>query len=380
MKTCDVAVLGLGIMGSAALYNLRKNGVDALGFDPLLPGEQRGSSHGSCRIYRRFNFEGPAYTKLSDDAAAAWAALETACGEQLLLPCPVVEAGEPGSALVAGSRQAAGRADNQTTGADVNARFDAFALPRHWDAVIQDSGGILRADRALQRFREAAGDRVIRQAARFAATPSGIVITTADGTAFSARKIIVAAGPWVSAHVPALADIITLSRQPVGWFAPIEPAKVRTGAFPIFLLDGPHGVVYGFPDFEGKGVKAALHDHGARLEDADAVRQDATDEDVLPVAKTLAACIPAAAGPLLHKEICVYSNTKGGDVEGSPAEEFIVDRLPTDPRVIVASPCSGHGFKFASAIGEMLADMAMYDAPSGYPEFSLNRFSQFTWR
>jgi sarcosine oxidase len=377
MRSCDVAVLGLGIMGSAALYNLRKNGVDALGFDPLLPGEQRGSSHGSSRIYRRFNFESPAYTRLSDDAAMAWAGLEAACGEQLLLPCPVVEAGLPGSALVAGSRRAAGLEHDRTTGADVNARFNAFALPQHWDAVIHESAGILRADRALHCFREGVGDGVIRQAARFAATPSGIVVTTADGTSFRARTIIVAAGPWITEHVPALRDHMTLSRQPVGWFKPSVPPNVAYGTFPIFLLDGPHGIVYGFPDFEGKGVKAAVHDHGDRLRHADAVQQDATDDDLRAVAQTLAEFIPAAAGPILHKEICVYTNTRGGDVDGSPAEEFILDRLPTDPRVIVASPCSGHGFKFASAIGEILGQMAMHDAPSGYPEFGLKRFSQF---
>ncbi len=378
MKSCDVAVLGLGIMGSAALYNLVRHGVDALGFDPLAQGEQRGSSHGSCRIYRRFNFESPAYTPLSDAAARAWNELEAKAGEQILLPSRLVEAGVPGSALVKASRAAAVRSADRTSGADINAMFPAFQLPRDWDAMVQDSGGILRADRALYHFRRLAGDRVVHQAACFAATPSGIAITAKDGTSYHARKVIVAVGPWVGEQLPALKDRIVLTRQVVGWFEPAEPAKVGPDAFPIFILDTPFGNIYGFPDFEGKGVKAADHTHGRILENADAASQDATDADLRPVAAALADYIPAAAGRLIRKETCVYTNTCAGDADGSAADEFILDYLPHDRRVIVASPCSGHGFKFASAIGQILADMAMTDADCGYPEFSLKRFGTFS--
>jgi sarcosine oxidase len=377
VKTCDVAVIGLGIMGSAALYYLARHGVDVLGFDPLRPGETRGSSHGSSRIYRRFNFENPAYTPLSDLAARNWKELEHEAGEKILLPSRLVEAGVPGSALVGASRAAAGRAADRTCGADINAMFPAFRLPRDWDAAVQDTGGILRADRALYHFRRLAGERIMHQAVRFEAGPAQIEITSADGTSYRANKVIVATGPWVVEQVPQLADYITLTRQPVGWFEPREPAKVGYEALPIFILDTPSGIIYGFPDFEGQGVKAAEHDHGRRLDHADEARQDATGEDLRRVGEALSQYIPAAAGALIRTEICVYTNTAPGDADGSPAEEFILDRLPNDPRVIVASPCSGHGFKFASAIGEILATMAMRDVDSGYPEFGLKRFGKF---
>ena len=109
MRTCEVAVIGLGIMGSSALYNLCKRGVDALGFDPLVLGEKKGSSHGSCRIYRQYNFESEAYTKLGKHAFAAWSRLEKASGETVLLKSVLVEAGMPKSQLVKRSRAAAGR-------------------------------------------------------------------------------------------------------------------------------------------------------------------------------------------------------------------------------------------------------------------------------
>jgi sarcosine oxidase len=377
VKTCDVAVIGLGIMGSAALCNLVRRGVDALGFDPLALGEPRGSSHGSSRIYRRFNFESPAYTPLSEAAARGWRDLENKAGEKILLPSRLVEAGPPGSSLVRATRIAAGRGADRTSGADINAMFQAFSLPSDWDAAMQDSGGILRADRALFHFRRLAEGRIVRQAARFEATASEIAVTAADGTRYRANKVIVAAGPWVVEHVPALRDCITLTRQAVGWFEPVEPEIVGYETFPIFILDTPLGTLYGFPDFEGRGVKAAEHDHGRTLGHADEAIQDATDDDLRRVAMALATYIPAAAGRLIRKDICVYTNTASGDADGSPAEEFIVDYLPDDRRVIVASPCSGHGFKFASAIGEILAAMAANGADSGYPEFSLKRFGRF---
>jgi glycine/D-amino acid oxidase-like deaminating enzyme len=127
----------------------------------------------------------------------------------------------------------------------------------------------------------------------------------------------------------------------------------------------------------GKGVKAAAHDHGNRLDHADEARQNATDEDLAEVAGALRKYIPAAAGEIISREICLYSNTGRGDEAGSHAGEFILDRLPDDPRVIVASPCSGHGFKFASAIGEILADLATDSRTSGPPEFRLSRFAKF---
>ena len=148
MRMCDVAVVGLGLMGSAALDALLNAGVDALGFDPLGLGSNRGSSHGSCRVFRRFNFENDNYTDLSDAALAGWMRLEADSGERILIPSPVLEAGRPGSAMVAASRAAAiakGHADPAWPAAAANREFPAFALPADWDVVVQDGGAILES-------------------------------------------------------------------------------------------------------------------------------------------------------------------------------------------------------------------------------------------
>ena len=379
MRTCDIAVVGLGLMGSAALYALARRRAGVLGFDPLAVGAARGSSHGSCRVYRRFNFESAAYTALSDQAFAGWQALEAASGRTILIPSQVLEAGPAGCDMVRQSRAAARAAgvslSGPHTGAEVNAAFPAFRLPDDWDVVVQDSGGVLLAEEAMRAFREAAGDRIIPEAARLTPTPAGIRVTTTTEDVL-AGQAIVAAGPWIGDFVPGLKAHLAVTRQTVGWFRPARPEAVTLGRFPVFLLDGPHGFIYGFPDFEGRGVKAARHDHGppAAADDWDMA---ASDQELAPVRETLGAFIPGAAGPIVERDVCLYTNTLPADLRTDGGEEFIIDRLPQDPRIIVASPCSGHGAKFASAIGEMLASLAL--DPGFQPDraFRLDRFSSF---
>jgi len=378
MRSCDVAIIGLGLMGSAALHALLRRGIDVLGFDPLVIGEARGSSHGSCRIYRRFNFESEAYTDLSDRAFAGWRALEASSGRVILKPCAVLEAGPPGSALVAGSRAAAaskGPISGPATGAAANLAYPAFRLPDQWDVVVQTSGGILMAEEAIRAFRAGAEDRIIEATAQINPTPAGIRISTPRDE-FMARQVIVAAGPWISALIPGLAPHLKITRQAVGWFKPAWPELTAYGAFPIFIIEGRRGMIYGFPDFEGRGVKAALHDHGP-VAGADDWDPPATDQELDAVAATLAELIPGAAGPIVGRDICLYTNTLQADVIEAEGCEFIIDRLPSDPRIIVASPCSGHGAKFASAIGGMLADLAQHPQATAPSAFRLDRFSGF---
>jgi sarcosine oxidase len=374
-----VAVIGLGLMGSAALHALARRGVDALGFDPLRVGEARGSSHGSCRIYRRFNFESKAYTALSDAAFAGWRALEAASGRRLLKPCPLLEAGPPGSAIVQASRAAAivaGPVAGPASGADVNAAFPAFRLPSDWDAVVQESAGILLAEAALRILREAIADGIVPRAARFTTTPGVIRVETAEEEVL-AERVIVAAGPWIGTLAPALAPVLRVTRQTVAWFQPATPERFAPGDFPIFLLDAPQGVIYGFPDFEGRGVKAGRHDHGpgAAPDDWDVAP---TDDELAPVRAALETFIPRAAGPVVEREVCLYTNTLAADVRPDTGEEFIIDRLPSDPRIIVASACSGHGAKFAPAIGEILASLALEPSFQADRAFRLDRFSSFS--
>jgi sarcosine oxidase len=378
MRTCAVAVIGLGLMGSAALHALLRRGVDALGFDPLPLGAATGSSHGSCRVFRRFNAENPAYTALSDQALAGWRALEAQCGEPIVLSSPVLEAGPPGDVFVAKSRAAAaavGLVSGPRTGREANILYPAFNLPEDWDVVVQDGGGILLTAAAMRAFRADAAGRIVQETARFEAGAGGIVVTAGDAQVL-AERVIVAVGPWIAGLIPDLAPHLSVTRQTVGWFAPAQPQTVALGAFPVFLIGGPHGFVYGFPDFEGHGVKAAGHDPGPAV-GPDDWGPPASDSELSPIRLTLEALIPGAAGPIVDRDVCLYTNTAKADVRVDDGEEFIIDRLPADPRIIVASPCSGHGAKFASAIGEMLARLATDPGFEVEPAFRLDRFSSF---
>ncbi len=378
MRMCDVAVVGLGLMGSAALDALLNAGVDALGFDPLGPGSNRGSSHGSCRVFRRFNFENDNYTDLSDAALAGWMRLEADSGETILIPSPVLEAGRPGSAMVAASRAAAiakGHPDPAWSAAAANREFPAFSLPPDWDVVVQDGGAILKADVALRIMRSRAGDRVIPEAAQIECRPDGVLVRTKTREVLAQRAIL-ALGPWLSRTLPEMASVLEVTRQAVGWFKPARPETVLPGRFPLFIIERDRNdVVYGFPDFEQRGVKAAPHNHGPTV-GADDWDPPATDAELLPVGEALSELVPGAAGPIVDRDICLYTNTLKADHRPDEGEEFIIDRWPNS-RLIVASPCSGHGAKFASAIGEKLARLAIDPAYEVEPFFRLSRYSRF---
>jgi len=195
----------------------------------------------------------------------------------------------------------------------------------------------------------------------------------------TADQVIVAAGPWIGGFIPDLRRHLRVTRQAVGWFMPAKPEIVGYGEFPVFIVGGSRGLIYGFPDFEGRGVKAARHDHGPTV-GADGWDPPATDDELEPVRATLAELVPGAAGPIADRDICLYTNTLKADVRVDDGDEFIIDRLPQDPRIIVASPCSGHGAKFASAIGAMLADMAVDPRITAPEAFRLDRFSGFAGR
>jgi sarcosine oxidase len=315
---------------------------------------------------------------LSDAALAGWTRLEAGSGETILIPSPVLEAGRPGSAMVAASRAAAiakGHPDPARSAAAANREFPAFALPPDWDVVVQDGGAILKADVALGIMRLRAGDRVFPEAANIDCRPDGVLVRTKTQEVL-AQCAILALGPWLSRALPEIAAVLEVTRQAVGWFRPARPEMVLPTRFPLFILErGPNDIVYGFPDFERRGVKAAPHNHGPKV-GADDWDPPATDAELLSVCDALAELVPGAAGPIVDRDICLYTNTLPADLRPDKGEEFIIDRWPNS-RLIVASPCSGHGAKFAPAIGEKLARLAIDPTYEVEPFFRLSRYSHF---
>ena len=172
---------------------------------------------------------------------------------------------------------------------------------------------------------------------------------TERGT-YEAGRLIVAAGSWMADFVPGLRDVAVPERQVLGWFQPLDPTIFAPERFPVFNMEVEEGKFYGFPPWHVPGFKIGRWHHLNETGDADELSRDVSLRDEAVLRDTVARYFPQANGPTMALRACLFTNT--------PDEHFIIDTLPGQPQVIVASPCSGHGYKFCSVIGEVLADFA----------------------
>ena len=376
MPCYDVAVVGLGVMGSAALASLAQRGCRAVGIERHVPGHDRGSSHGATRVIRLGYFEHPSYVPLLRSAYRSWREIEARSGEALLTLTGIVEIGRPDSDVVAGTLRASrlhGLAHEILDAADVMRCFPAFRLPSDFVGVFQPDGGFLRAEPAVAALLALARDagaelRIEERVIALAANGHGVRVRTGSGD-IEAACAIVAAGPWVKSLLPELRAPLRVTRQMPAWFEPRPGSEALfvPGRFPVFLLQNEDSVFYGFPADGASGVKVAKHHHLDEAVDPDHYDRNPSPADVATVRAVLAAHLPAADGRLVAAKACLYTMAPDGD--------FILDRLPQQPRIIVASPCSGHGFKFAPVIGDILADLATAGATRhDISRFSLARF------
>jgi sarcosine oxidase len=372
MSYFDVAVCGLGITGSAALHALAARGVRVAGLDRFAPAHDRGSSHGETRIIRRGYFEHPSYVPLVDRAYAGWRDIEAAAGRQLLHVTGIVEVGPPDGLLMRGTLKAMKQhhvRHQELTAAEVMRRFPAFRLPADYVGAFQEDGGFLEAEpslEALSSLARAHGADIRRGETITAIEPAagGVRIITGGGT-IEAKTAIVALGPWLKALLPDLPARLRVTRQVLAWFSPLDPAPL-VDALPVFLMESRHGIHYGFP-LRGSAIKVAKHHHADEAVDPETYDRTVSAADEALIRSALAAHLPAVNGPLTRAQTCLYTRT--------PDDDFIIDRLPGAPQIIIASPCSGHGFKFAPAIGDILADLALAGATApDIARFSLSRF------
>jgi sarcosine oxidase len=357
--TWDVAIVGLGAMGSATAYDLAQRGVRVIGFDRFEPPHERGSSHGESRIIRTAYFEHPSYVPLLKDAFASWRRLEAATGEQVLRMTGILEAGPPNGELVLASLRSAiehGLPHEILSPPEVAARFPAFRLPADWRCVVQPDAGILFPEKAIRLFlsmaqRRGAALRTHTTVREIRPVADHVALYLVSGEIIEAGAAVVCAGPWVTALLPELLGKVTLTRQPLLWFRPRIPGQVTPDCMPLFFLETETDQIYGFPEVSGTGVKVASHLSGGTLASAEAPRAEASGDEQSRLLAALERYIPAAAGPMIRTTTCLYTRAPDG--------HFILGLHPTYPQIVIASPCSGHGFKFASVFGEILAELAM---------------------
>lgn len=365
----DVIIAGLGAMGSAAAFHLARSGRRVLGLDRFAPPHTHGSSHGQSRIIREAYFEHPIYVPLIQRAYELWNELENASRSPLLRQTGGLMIGRPESAVFNGAKRSAEthRLPHEIlSAAEVRRRFPALQPPEELQAVLEPRAGILAPERCLAAHLEQAarhgavlhtGEPVLR----WEPCADGVKVVTAAAE-YVASTLILTTGSWVGEHLAGLRMPLAVERQVLFWFDPVSsPALFHPERCPIHLwqFDGHH-FFYGFPD-QGEGVKVACH-HGGEITSPDQVRREVSEDEVATMRRLLQRFLPAANGPLRSATVCLYTNT--------PDEHFWIDRHPDHPQVLIASACSGHGFKFSSVIGEILRDLIV----TGRSRFDLGLF------
>ena len=372
----DAIVMGVGAMGSAALYHLARRGLNVLGLEQFDIPNELGSSGGVTRIYRLAYQEHPSYVPLMRRALELWERLQEQTGETLYRTTGSVHAGPPESSMFEDSLLSLrehGLRHEVMDGAQLHARFPGYRLPDHFQAVYQPDGGYLLADRCIVAHVVAAhslGADVHGRERVLEWEPRGdLVRVSTDRGVYETERLVMAAGAWTGKHVSHLAQWAVPERQVLAWFQPRRPELFTPGAFPVFGLESDEGRFYGFPVAVVPGFKIGKFNHLSEETDPDDVDRDCHPRDEEVLRAFTQKYLPDAAGPTMALKTCMFTN--------SPDEHFLIGKHADHDNVTIAAGFSGHGFKFASVVGEILADLAV-DGETGHDIDLLDphRFSQ----
>ena len=359
--TYDVIVVGVGGMGSATAYHLARRGQKVLALEQFDIPHELGSSHGVNRIIRLAYAEHPNYVPLLRRAYELWRELERKAGEQLLFITGGIDAGVENSLTVRGSLQSCaihGLPHERLDPAALRRRFPGYQLNPDMVAVYQPDAGFVLPERCIVAHviaAQALGAEIrARGAVEFWRADRGSVFVTTGRKTYHARKMIVTAGPWARNLIPALQQAAVPERQVLLWAQPRKRDYFKFGAFPVFNMEAPEGRFYGFPVFSVPGFKIGKYHHRSeRVDDLDRMDRECHSEDEAILREGIRRYFPEADGPTMAMKTCLFTN--------SPDEHFILDRLPDEPQVGIAAGFSGHGFKFCSVVGEIMAEL-MIDA------------------
>jgi sarcosine oxidase len=375
----NVIVVGLGAMGSATALHLARRGHRVLGFDQFTPPHAHGSSHGQTRIIRKSYWEDPRYVPLLLRAYELWRRLEADSGQSLLYITGGLMIGRADGDLVAGSRASAEQFDLQhevLSAAQMRRLYPAFRMDDDWLALWEREAGYLDP--------EACVEQQLQQAALAGAElhfdepvmewnalqGGGVSVRTARAT-YNGDHLVITAGPWAPQILRELNLPLRVTRQVVYWLEPTGSIELfRWERMPIYIREMEKGqrLLYGFPltGPDTEGVKVGLHGSDDFCTPDTVDRAIGASEERI-IRERVADALPLLGGRLLHAETCLYTMT--------PDENFVIDTHPEFPQVTLAAGFSGHGFKFASVLGEVLADLAMGSKPAYDLElFSLRRF------
>ena len=359
-QRADITVVGLGAVGSGAVYRLAQRGLSVAGIERFAPGHDRGSSHGLTRVIRKAYFEAPDYVPLLERAYELWDEIEDTSGEEIFLRTGVLEVGPPNGEVVPGVLRAAKEHNldvHPLESGEIEDRFPGFRVPAHLSGVFEADGGILKVERCVELQAELARQkgaqlRTNTSVQRIERVGSGYRLHTNNGI-LSTGALIVTAGAWAQRLIPELNPHLKVLRKVLLWYNVNKggPSYKREEHSPVFLFELPEGVFYGFPVLDELGLKLAEHSGGNPVSDPLKLDRALYPADHAPVEGFLKEYMPNVDPRLPTKHaVCMYTI--------SPDLHPIAGRHPGEENLFFAAGLSGHGFKFSTALGEALADLA----------------------
>lgn len=378
----DVIVIGVGSMGSSACCFLAERGMKVLGLEQFDIVHEKGSHAGQSRIIRKAYFEHPDYVPLLERSYDKWKKLEQQTASEIYHRTGIVYFGPPEHQTMTGVKKSSSLYDipvDTLSKEESLKRFPAFQIPTDFEVLYERDAGFVTPERAILLYAE--------QAKKYGAAihthekvkewkqEGGKIRVVTDKDEYTADKLVITCGSWTSKVIPDLKTELKVTRQTLAWVNPENKEKFLLGNFPCWFVEDPdRGMFYGFPILPEKsggpvGLKLASHRPGERV-DPDQENRKSTDEEREDIRYILSKYIPEAGTDITETKTCLYTYSKD--------ENFIIDHLPGyNNKVVIACGFSGHGFKFVSVVGEILADLAMKgktELPAAF--LSLNRFGK----
>ncbi len=360
----DVIVVGMGAMGSAALWHLARRGARVLGIEQFSRGHDRGSSHGGSRIIRFAYFEHCDYVPLLRRSDVLWNEIEERSGAKLVHRCGVLYGGARASEVIAGVKHSSrlhGIAIESIDPAQIGNRFPAFTKCAEPIAefLFEPNAGFVRPERAICAMLDDAqrNGAIIREGEIVEEWQERgeYVEVTAGGATHLARELVLCPGAWTPELARAIDVPLINTRQVIGWITPRHKSRGESQVMPAFFIERENGVpMYGVPMASDQGtpsgIKVGFHGGGEKCS-ADSIDRVVRLDEVKAIEAAFARAAPEVAGEVTASSVCMYTNTPDG--------HFVIDRMPGCQRTSIACGFCGHGFKFAPVVGEILADFAM---------------------
>ena len=361
MQSFDAIVLGLGGVGSAALAHLARRGARVLGIDRYAPPHEQGSSHGHLRVIRMAYYEHPDYVPLLRRAYELWHELEADAGQSLYREAGLLQIGPPEGEVIRGIQQSAQDHElpiDRLDADELRSRWPQFHVDDPLVGLFERQAGYLFVEeciRAHLKLAQQAGAEIRLGSEVTAWQPNGQGVSVeCGGQRILADRLVIAAGAWSTRVLADLGISLAVTRQPQFWYAARDNAYHVDHGSPCFLMELPSNIIYGFPQVDGRGVKIAEHSIGDRVDDPAELDRELHPRDQQVIQSFAASHLPNLTDQMLDHRVCMYTTT--------PDHHFVVDRHPQHSQVAFAAGLSGHGFKMASVLGEVLADLALEGA------------------